>query len=151
MPNSPSSWRSSLRTSVETALLGALAGGVMGALAQVLYRYPGDLDAQALSLDEWGRGALIGAGCWAALAAGLGVGWRWAARGSSALSRWARGSVAAGLVLAGSLVVLFVAGRGVLGFSRDFTILQALYLAGVGGCGAWLMGELAASRGSAGK
>ncbi|MCC6335411.1 MAG: hypothetical protein IT380_15650 [Myxococcales bacterium] len=54
-------------------------------------------------------------------------------------------------MLAGSLVVLFVAGRGVLGFSRDFAILQARYLAGAGGCGAWLMGGLAASRGSAGK
>lgn len=146
--NSPGSWRSSLLSSAEAALPGAGAGAAMGALAQLLYRFPSDLEPAALAalVGDVGRGALLGAGVWAGVAVALLAGWRWALRGGTALARHGRWALAAVALTAVVLVGLFAAGRFGLGFSRDFAILHALYFAGPGSCGAWLMGGLALAR-----
>lgn len=120
----------------------------MGALAQLLYRYPADLAPAALAAlgGDLARGGLIGAGVWAGVAVALVAGWRWADGGATALARQARWALMAGAVTLAALVGLFVAGRAALGFSRDFALLHALYFAGPGSCGAWLMGGLALTR-----
>lgn len=132
------------RALVQATVVGALGGAALGAVTQGLYSFPPDVTVAALAelSDRLGRGAVIGAGAWAGLAVAFALGWEWAGRGATRFARTARWSGAALVTLLGGTVVLWLAGRFALGFSRDFALQQALYLTGPGGCGAWVMGAL---------
>lgn len=121
---------------VSLLLYGALAGLGLGGMAQLLYSFPSDVSVGALVelMPTIALGAVIGAGTWAPLTLGVSFLVERALK-TGGLPRFTAEAVGL-FVLA--VVVLWLAGRIGMGFSRDFAFRHALSYVVPGAIGSWL-------------